>query len=120
MERWPEQDPGPIIRPYTMTRGRTRPSGEFFDLIAIVTVLGPAGGNRVGLAPEHLRVLEACRAPASVADVAAETDLPVAVVRVLLGDLRDRGLISVRPPATVARLPKEGLLREVLQGLKAL
>lgn len=120
MEPWPEQDPGPIIRPYTMTRGRTRPSGEFFDLIAIVTALGPGSGNPAGLAPEHVRVLDACLVPASVADVAAETGLPVAVVRVLLGDLRDRELITVRPPASVAKLPKEGLLREVLQGLKAL
>jgi hypothetical protein len=120
MERRPEQDPGPIVRPYTMTRGRTRPTGRSFDLIAIVTALDPGTGSAEGLAPEQVRVLDACRAPVSVADVAAETDLPVAVVRVLLGDLRDRGLLTVRSPAPVAKPPREGLLREVLQGLKAL
>ncbi|MDF5754992.1 DUF742 domain-containing protein [Spongiactinospora sp. TRM90649] len=183
----------PVVRPYTMTRGRTRPTGPDFDLIAIATavpaaliggirndahhtprppcpppasphapsgpngrqaaaapgsaVSGPHGtgagheavaeprptvqeqradlrakdrAHLVGLAPEHLRVLAACRAPASVAEIASETGFGVMVTRVLLGDLRERGLITLRPPATMARLPQEPLLRAVLHGLRAL
>ncbi|MCG5220644.1 DUF742 domain-containing protein [Streptosporangium soli] len=117
-DRWLDQDAGPIVRPYTMTRGRTRPTGADFDLIAIVTAV--PGEISDGLAPEHVRVLGTCQAPVSVAEIASDTRLAVAVVRVLLGDLRDRGLVSLRPPATVARLPQEHLLREVLQGLQAL
>ncbi|SDG45020.1 Protein of unknown function [Sinosporangium album] len=120
-ERWMDHDAGPIIRPYTMTRGRTRPTGASFDLISIVT--RTAAGNAtpaVGLAPEHIQVLKACSMPSSIAEVASEAKLPLRVVQVLLGDLRERGLVSIRPPATVAQLPQEGLLREVLQGLKAL
>ncbi|GLW08817.1 hypothetical protein Misp01_39470 [Microtetraspora sp. NBRC 13810] len=117
-ERWFDEDAGPIIRPYTMTRGRTRPAGEQFDLIAVVTAV--SGGDTGKLTPEQRHVLATCQAPTSVAEVAADTGLPVAVVRVLLGDLRARGLVTVRPPATIAKLPQEGILREVLAGLKAL
>ncbi|GAA5082067.1 hypothetical protein HNP84_009693 [Thermocatellispora tengchongensis] len=118
-DRWLDDDAGPIVRPYTVTRGRTRPTGAQFDLIAIVTAV-PGGGDTARLTPEHLRVLAACSSPVSVAEAASATGLALAVCRVLLGDLRDRGLVTVRPPATVAKLPQEGLLREVLQGLRAL
>ncbi|SDQ76919.1 DUF742 domain-containing protein [Thermostaphylospora chromogena] len=119
-ERWLDEEAGPIIRPYTMTRGRTRPSGEQFDLIAVVTRLPAADGEATGLTPEHRRILSVIRSALSVAEVASASGLPLGVTRVLLGDLRDRGLVSVRPPASVTKLPGEGLLREVLQGLEAL
>ena len=35
-------------------------------------------------------MLRLCRLPASVADLAADLDLPLGVVRILLGDLRER------------------------------
>jgi hypothetical protein len=117
-DRWLDEDAGPIVRPYTMTRGRTRPSGADFDLIAIVTTV--TTGDPAGLAPEHLSVLRACLTPNPVAEIASETGLALAVVRVLLGDLRDRGLVLVRPPAMGGRKPREHILREVLQGLDAL
>jgi len=55
-----------------------------------------------------------------VADLASELGLSLNVLRILLSDLRDKGLISVRPQATVARLPEERILREVIQAFKAL
>lgn len=113
-EEWLDQ---PVVRPYTMTRGRTRPSGENFDLIAIVAATG-VPSPMAGLAPEHFRVLAACRTPASVAEVASGSDLSVGVVRVLLGDLRERQLVTVRAPATEP--PQEDMLRDVLQALRAL
>jgi Protein of unknown function (DUF742) len=42
------------------------------------------------------------------------------VIRVLLGDLLDHGLIAVRRPEPDNRLPNERLLKEVLNGLQAL
>ncbi|GGK79661.1 hypothetical protein Sme01_21490 [Sphaerisporangium melleum] len=118
-ERWLDQDAGPLIRPYTVTRGRTRPTGPDFDMVAIVRAM-PGVVPQVGLGPEHLRLLRMCAQPMSVVDLASESGLSLSVVRVLLGDLRDHELVSVRPPATVSQLPEERLLREVIQGLKAL
>lgn len=112
---------GPIVRPYAMTRGRTRPRGAGLDLISIVFAADPSSVDRYGLDPEHLEVLALCRRPIPVADIASEIDLPLGVVRVLLDDLRDKGLIDVRAPAsTAAQPPDERILRQVLDGLRAL
>lgn len=115
-----EQEDGPLLRPYTLTRGRTRPTGPEFDLMTIIRTSPSAYGRVSGLTPEHLRILHLCRAPASVADLASDMGLSLNVVRILLSDLRDQGLITARPPATVAQLPEERILREVIQGLQAL
>lgn len=115
-----EQEEGPLLRPYTITRGRTRPTGPEFDLMTIIRTAPAAYRGVSGLAPEHWRILQLCRGPSSVADLASELGLSLNVVRILLSDLRDQELITARPPATVAQLPEERLLREVIQGLQAL
>ncbi|MEU3167788.1 DUF742 domain-containing protein [Streptosporangium sp. NPDC006930] len=139
-ERPIDREHGPIIRPYTMTRGRTRVTGAHFDLMSVVVAVDhhrgprpPAGrGDRAangvvtvgdphqGLQPEHLAILNACRAPTPVVELAARTALAVGVLRVLLGDLRDSGLIAVRPPAPPSAIPRENLLRDLLAGLRSL
>ncbi len=124
--RWYDEDAGPLVRLYALTRGRTRGSGEFFDLIALVSADTPYGpdspyGPEVGLTPEATAILDLCRdRPQSVAEIAADCDLPVGVLRVLLGDLFDAGLIQVGHPVLPATLPDERLLREVINGLRAL
>ncbi|MFD2356616.1 DUF742 domain-containing protein [Nonomuraea ferruginea] len=65
--------------------------------------MGEAPGS---LSPEQSLILRAARNPISVADVAVELDLPVGVVRVLLGDLRDQGLISVSAPLSGGIAPE--------------
>ncbi|RJL32685.1 DUF742 domain-containing protein [Bailinhaonella thermotolerans] len=119
-ERWLDEEAGPVVRPYAMTRGRTRPSAEAFDLIALVCATGDAPAGNSGLGPEHLRLLDLCRRAATVADLASSVDLPLGVVRVLLGDLLDQRLVSVRRPASAASVPDENLLKDVINGLKAL
>jgi predicted ArsR family transcriptional regulator len=61
-----------------------------------------------------------CQEPVTVADVAADLDLPLGVVRVLLGDLIQAKLISVRPRPTARPQASYNLLQEVLDGLRAL
>ena len=55
-----------------------------------------------------------------MADLAVELDLPVGVVRVMLGDLRDHDLIKVTSPSAAGSRPNEGILKEVINGLRAL
>ncbi|MFE3449720.1 DUF742 domain-containing protein [Nonomuraea sp. NPDC059194] len=120
MNQWMDEEAGPFVRPYALIRGRTRSSGANLDLIAMVTATDPASaeGSAAGLGPEQEAILRAASTPISVADVAAELDLPVGVVRVLLGDLRDNGLISVATSA--GPRPSERILKEVINGLRAL
>jgi predicted ArsR family transcriptional regulator len=73
------------------------------------------------LSPEHVDIVGLCQdTPQSVAELAAELDLPVGVVRVLIGDLVDDELVHVTRPVPPADLPDESILRDVIDGLRAL
>jgi hypothetical protein len=120
--KWDARDFGPVVRPYAVTGGRTEPAGgEVLDLIAIIVASGRAApADRMGLSPEYRRILGLCRVPATVADVASDTALPLGVVRVLLADLILQGRIKVLPQQHGDEQPRADLLREVLDGLRAL
>ncbi|RVX43728.1 uncharacterized protein DUF742 [Nonomuraea polychroma] len=116
------EDPGPLIRLYGLTGGRARPQGETFDLVAIVTTLGAGftAYESAELIPEHRAVLSLCRRPTPVADVAAHLRLPLNVTRVILGDLRREGFVSIDRPRPAAQTIDERIYREVLHGLRSL
>jgi hypothetical protein len=121
-DKWIDRDSGPVVRPYALTGGRTEPAtGEILDLIAIVVAArtGVRTDDRAGLSPEHRRILALCGQPATVADVASDTALPLGVVRVLLADLLLQGRLSVMRQQAGER-PSADLLEEVLHGLRAL
>ena len=121
-DKWVDRDSGPIVRPYALTGGRTEPAtGEILDLIAIVVAArtGLRTDDLAGLSPEHRRILALCGQPATVADVASDTALPLGVVRVLLADLLLQGRLSVMRQQAGER-PSADLLEEVLHGLRAL
>ncbi|WP_433499091.1 DUF742 domain-containing protein [Sphaerimonospora sp. CA-214678] len=117
---WIDEEAGQFVRLYALTGGRTRSSGDNFDLIAMVTATHDPTRDDSSIGPEQRRILEIADHGASVADIASEVDLPLGVVRVLLGDLHDLGLINVRSPVKVAPLPSERILKEVINGLRAL
>jgi hypothetical protein len=115
-----DQEAGPLIRPYALVGGRTRPTGERFDLVSMVTVNRRAHPDSVTLEPEHLRVLTLCRTPRSVADLGTELTLPIGVVCVILADLRSHGLVKIHKPVTLAQLPDTQILRRIADGLRRL
>ncbi|MFH8938743.1 DUF742 domain-containing protein [Streptomyces griseosporeus] len=122
--QWYDGEAGPLVRPYALTGGRTQPgpSGVRFDLIALVTLdPGAPRLDDTALGPEHRALIDLCRPETqSVAELAAGTDLPVGVIRVLLGDLLELGCVTVSRPVPPAQLPDERILREVIEGLRAL
>ncbi len=120
-ERWLDAEAGPVVRPYALTRGRTRHSGEAFDLVATVTATDTRVADPGVLAPEHISVLQLARAPTTVVDIASDVDLPLGVVRILLADLRELGLVAIRAPvSTKTQRVDRNTLREVLHGLRGL
>jgi Protein of unknown function (DUF742) len=118
--RWLDQDAGPVVRPYALTRGRTRPAGESLDVIAMIIAVRGISVDTADLEPEHLAVLRLSAVPISVADLAADLDLPLGVVQILLDDLRERSLITVHHPIPPTRLPDPQILKEVVDGLRRL
>ena len=119
-ERWLDAEAGPVVRPYALTQGRTRPAGASFDLVAIVKATRARVADPASLAPEHLRVLQLARAPTTVADIASDVDLALGVVRIILADLRELGLVTIVTPAAATERIDQHTLREVLNGLRAL
>ncbi|MCW2948015.1 MAG: hypothetical protein JWR24_4732 [Actinoallomurus sp.] len=119
-DRWLDHDAGPVVRPYTLTGGRTRPRGEALDLIVVLEATNVPVNQRLRLGPEHRRLLALCRRPITFADLASEVDLPVGVVRVLLDDLRDENLVRALKPTPTGDVPDELVLRKLLHGLRAL
>ena len=55
-----------------------------------------------------------------MADLASATAIPLGLVRVLLADLINDGLVTVRAQAPAGPLSDTGLLQKVLDGLHAL
>jgi hypothetical protein len=119
-ERWLDAEAGPVVRPYALTQGRTRHTGESFDLVATVMATHARIADPSSLAPEHVGVLQLARAATTVADIASDVDLPLGVVRIILADLRELGLIAISTPVAMAERIDKHTLREVLNGLRGL
>ena len=121
---WFDDEAGPVVRPYAMTRGRTTSAAQHrLDLIAVVVAEQQADDPEADsmLSPEHVDIVDLCRdAPQSVAELSAELDLPIGVVRVLIGDLVDGEFVHVNRPVPPAELVDESILRDVINGLRAL
>jgi hypothetical protein len=112
-----DRDAGPIVRPYALTGGRSRPAGEDIDLLAIVWPIRDSPPDPRMMEPEHGLVLERCQPCRAVADLAADLELPLGVIRILLSDMREHGLIAIRRPPP-AQATDVKILQDVLNGLR--
>ncbi|MGW2570901.1 DUF742 domain-containing protein [Streptomyces sp. NPDC001537] len=122
-EHWYEDETGAMVRPYTVTRGRTRPSERHaIDLMSQVSAVD--GELRPGVDHVGAALLALVRhGPRPVVELAADADLPLTVVRVLLGDLAEAGLVRVDAPRRVHAAGPAGdpaLLREIIDRLRGL
>ena len=118
-ERWFDQEAGPVVRLYALTRGRATARRSSARRRRRRGIAGPRATHAPWLPPEHRRLLELCGRPIAVADLASETGLPLGVVQILLSDLHQQGLVSVVGPAR-GQAEDENVLRKVLDGLRAL
>ncbi|MFI1562711.1 DUF742 domain-containing protein [Streptomyces sp. NPDC020490] len=112
---WLDDAAGRLVRPFTVSNGRTRPTIAL-DLMSQVMVTGAGPLGHLG--PEHAQALALCRAPVPVAEVAAHLRLPAAVTKVLLSDLVDCGALTAKPPAFHDNPTDRALLEAVLDGLR--
>ncbi|RDI44953.1 DUF742 domain-containing protein [Nocardia mexicana] len=116
-ESWYEDEAGPMVRLYAITRGRGGGARPELNLATLVVNSGTGPAPR--REPEYTAIIRLCRTPQSVAEVSAQLRLPLTVTKILIGDLVDEGRLTFRsPPATDT--PDVGLLRAVLNGIRAL
>jgi Protein of unknown function (DUF742) len=114
-------EPGPLARPYTITRGRTRPvTNREIELETLVWTSSGAGPSLTAVSAHWRAVAELCLEVLSMAEVAARLGVPVGVARVLIGDMEEAGLLHLQRPRAVREGSDVALLERVLHGLRQL
>ncbi|WP_329567853.1 DUF742 domain-containing protein [Kitasatospora sp. NBC_01266] len=111
----------PLVRPYAMTGGRTRPRYQL-AIEALISTTGNAARS-TGLLPEHQRIVQLCQEVKSVAEISALAQVPLGVARILVADLAEAGLVAIHQPAAAGEsggTPDVTLLERVLSGLRKL
>ena len=124
----PERDEptGALVRPYAVTRGRTRPKLEIaLEALVETTVRGRGTGSGRGGGSEHQYIAAMCDGGRvqSLAEIAARMQLPLGVARVIVADMASDGLVSVYEPTSLedeTDAVGTELLERVLSGLRRL
>lgn len=114
-----------LVRPYAVTRGRTRPKLEIaLESLVETTVRGrSAVADTGGHGREQERIAAMCDGRLqSLAEIAARMRLPLGVARVLIADMAAEGLVAIYEPALLNGNDAVGteLLERVLSGLRRL
>ncbi len=108
-----------FVRPYTITSGRTEGTVHL-PLEATLRRKKDHDPDGTGLSSGQLQVLDACDTR-SVAEVSALVSMPIGVVRVLLSDLMEQGLVQVQATITERSSKDERieLIERTLRGLRS-
>jgi hypothetical protein len=122
-----DEPTGALVRPYAVTRGRTRPRLDIaLEALVETTVRGrtAAGGGVGGQGREHQYIAALCDGRVqSLAEIAARMQLPLGVARVLIADMATDGLVAVHEPTILDDSDDAvgtELLERVLSGLRRL
>lgn len=119
-ESWFDDEAGPLVRLYAVTRGRSDGRPEL-NMLTLVVYSGAAILRRTE--PEYAEILRLSRTVQSIAELSAQMNLPLTTMKVLVGDLVDDGLLDHRAPEPAPETgpPRDvGMLRAVLRGIQAL
>ncbi|MGW1433588.1 DUF742 domain-containing protein [Streptomyces sp. NPDC002431] len=111
----------PLVRPYAMTGGRTRPRYQLAIEALVSTTADPSRLH--GQLPEHQRICRLCFEIKSVAEISALLSIPLGVARILVADLAEAGLVAIHQPGgdeSAGGQPDVTLLERVLSGLRKL
>ncbi|HWG98375.1 MAG TPA: DUF742 domain-containing protein [Pilimelia sp.] len=119
-----DEPTGALVRPYAVTRGRTRPRLEIaIEALVETTVRGRStGSHKGGRELQYIAALCDGRVQ-SLAEIAARTQLPLGVARVLIADMAADGLVAVYEPTSLDDSNDAvgtELLERVLSGLRRL
>lgn len=88
-----------FVRPFIVTGGRTRPLHDGLRIETLVVATTTA--LRAQLHFEQRQIVQWCRTPISLAEVAALIGVPLGVARVLVADLYTDNLVELKEPQQV-------------------
>jgi hypothetical protein len=110
-------EPPALVRPYALTGGRTRTSSTLDYHTQVVT--RPDTWTPVVDTLDRT-ILDFCRKPRAVAEVAHHIGRPLVVAKVRLDDLATAGLIVVGSGSQTGDRPTLDMLERVLAGIRRL
>jgi hypothetical protein len=124
MDKWgsDDTDEPQLVRPYTLTAGRTDSRINLPLEAPVETVLLPPKAPRWPSNDVRGQILTMCADSPSVAEIAAVLSLPLGVARVLIGDLVTQGYLRLHATlgdSTTVDERRE-LIGRTLRGLRAL
>jgi len=114
-----DEEWGPLVRPYAVTRGRTTSLAH--DLQLTTLMMTQQQGDPMALAGldyEHRQILAWCQRPLSIAEISSHLQQPLSVAKILVADLIDRNLMVVRSAGTAS--PDVHVLMAVINGIRRL
>jgi len=116
-----DTDEPQLVRPYTLTAGRTN-SRINLPLEAPIETLSPTKPPRWPGNDVRGQILTLCAGSPSVAEIAAVLSLPLGVARVLIGDLVTQGYLRVHTTLgdSITDDERRELIGRTLRGLRAL
>jgi len=120
-----DEPTGALVRPYAVTRGRTRPRLDIaLEALVETTARGRSVSANGGQSREHQYIAALCDGRLqSLAEIAARMQLPLGVARVLIADMAADGLVAVHEPTILDETNDAvgtELLERVLSGLRRL
>ncbi|MFH8758071.1 DUF742 domain-containing protein [Streptomyces atroolivaceus] len=108
-----------LVPLFVITNGRALPPDHEYEHTTLVMAAQDAAASARTLSPEAGQVVAlVTEGFLSVAEVAGHTHLPLGIVRILLAQLEEDGLILVRRPIPRAERVDRELVSAVLEGLK--
>jgi hypothetical protein len=109
-----------LVRPYTLTAGRTEVGVEL-PIEAPVETLAASDPPRWPTGDVRGEIMALCAGSPSVAEIAARLSVPLGVARVLVGDLVEQGYLRVHTTLGESTTDeRRELIGRTLRGLRAL
>jgi hypothetical protein len=94
-----EAEEGVFVRPFIVTGGRTRPLHDGLRIETLVVATATALAAQLHF--EQRQIVQWCRTPISLAEIAALIGVPLGVARVLVADLYTDRLVELKEPKQV-------------------
>jgi hypothetical protein len=118
-EAWYDEDAGPLVRLYARVGSRTPFVRDDLELSAII-LCDPDAPPADGLSSDQQAALRLSRRPIALSEIAVHLGLPIGPTRLLLSELRERGLVTTRRPSDDNDDSSPAVLQRLLSGLRSL
>ena len=108
-----------FVRQFALTQGRAHSIGRDLPLDTIVTVTDGGLEAAERLDGEEAVIIDLCRRPLSIAEIAVHTDVHLGIARVLVSDMASNSLVCVSTSDFGAEGPDLTTLERLLDDLQA-